>query len=153
MNKYIKSIIVVSFALLLSSCAITTKKNIRTTSFMPHKVELHETLADYVLLGETTVDVEYSRYLSLFTVIKTINGEPTSKSKNVVVFHGSSRLPISLDKHLNRAVFKAYKEFPDADFLMPTLISKERNQMFLGSKIKKSAKIQAYKLKIQKQAE
>ena len=153
MNRLIRNIIVVSMALLLSSCAVTTKKNIRTTSLMPHKVELHETLADYELLGETDVDVEYTRYLGFINVINTINGQPTSKSKNIVVFHGSSKLPISLDKHLNRAVFKAHKNFPNADFLMPAIISKEKHQMFLGARIKKSAKIQAYRLKIDKATE
>ena len=153
MNKYIKYIIVVSAVLLLNSCAVTTKKDIRSASFLPHKVELHQTMDDFELLGEVDVSVEYSKYLLFFSMVNTINGEPTSKSKNIIVFHGSSRLPISLDKHLNRAVYKAYKEYPNADFFMPTIISKEESKMFLGAKVKKEAKIQAYRLKIAKASE
>lgn len=153
MNKYIKYIIVVSAVLLMSSCAVTTKKNIRTASFLPQVVELHQTMDDFELLGETEVSVEYSKYLGVFSTINTINGQPTSKSKNTIVLNGSSRLPISLDRHLNRAMFKAYKEFPEADFLMPTLISKEEGKMFLGAKVKKHAKIQAYRLKVAKASE
>jgi len=153
MNKYIKYIVIVSVILLLNSCAVTTKKNLRSASLLPNSVELRQTMDDFELLGEVEVSVEYSRYLAFINIMNTINGEPTSKSKNIVVFHGSSRIPISLDRYLNRAVFKAYKAYPNADFFMPTIISKEVSQMFLGAKIKKKAKIQAYRLKVAKASE
>ncbi len=148
MNKYIKYIVVVTLGILfLSSCSVTTKQNIRTTSFTPDRVEMRQTLDDYEFLGEVNISVEYSRYLSIFSVIHTINGQPLSRSKNIVVLHGSNDLPISFDRFLNKAMYKAYKEYPNADFLVPTLIAKEKTQMFLGSKIKKDAKIKAYSLK------
>jgi len=147
--KYIKYIVVVVLGLILiSSCSVTTKKSVRTTSFSPNIVQLNQTMDDYELLGEVDVEVEYSRYLGFFTVVHTINGQPKSQSKNVVMLHGTSNMPISFDRHLNKAMFKAYKEYPKADFLMPTLISKETNKLFLGRQVKKEAKIKAYVLKV-----
>jgi len=148
MNVYTKYIVVIVLAVgLLSSCSVKTTRQLRTATFMPNKVELRETLNDFEYLGEVEVEVSYSRYIGLFSVTHTINGEPLSNSKNIIIFHGTKNLPITLDRHLNKAIFKAYKEYPDADILMPTLLTREKQQMFLGSKITKKAKIKAYKLK------
>lgn len=148
MNISIKYIVVIALAIgLLSSCSVKTTRKLRTATFMPNRVELHETLDDFEYLGEVEVEVDYSRYIGIFSVIHTINGEPRSNSKNLIFFHGSQNLPITMDRQLNRAIFKAYKAYPDADILMPTLLTKEKQQMFLGSKITKKAKIKAYKLK------
>ena len=143
--KY-KMLLLIVVTLLITSCT-KTSSDIRTASFMPTRVELQQTMENYEFLGDVDVDVDYSRYLFFFNIVHTINGKPASKDRDVLIFHGKKNIPITFDRQLRRAIYKALKEFPDADILMPVLITKQVGYMFLRAKIKKTAKIKAYKLK------
>jgi hypothetical protein len=47
-----------------------------------------------------------------------------------------------------RALYDVYVKFPNADFTIPTYVIEEKENLFLGKKIKKTARIKVYKLKI-----
>lgn len=131
----------------LSSCNVTNVATMRSGTTMPDFVRLDVTLDDYEYLGETEIEVEYHKYFGLFNYLNSINGEAVSRrNRNFVVLAGRS--PINLQPQLlNRALIKAYTAYPNADFLMPTMTTVETQQLFLGRKVKATAKIKSYKIK------
>ncbi|MAY83921.1 MAG: hypothetical protein CMP59_07290 [Flavobacteriales bacterium] len=114
---------------------------------MPDVVWLKMTLDDYEFLGDVEIEVEFHRYFGVFKYVNTINGEPVSISnRNYVRLQG--RTPIRLNPPvLDRALYKAYQEYPEADFLMPVMTTTEVQQLFLGRKVTAKAKIKMYKIK------
>ena len=146
-NKLRTFLSITVVALLLSSCAVNTSRNMRTGSLMPDYVLLETKLDDYEFVGETEVEVEYHRYLGLITYVNTVNGQNVSRNRNYVNLQGTRNVRLDGRRQLRRAMFKAYKEFPEADFLMPTMSTEEVQQLFLGRKIKVVAKIKAYKIR------
>lgn len=146
MTKKINYILsLATIAILLASCNVTNVTRMRSGTTMPDDVRLLMTLEDYEFLGDTEIEVEYHRYLGLFTYINTINGEAVSNNRNFVYLRG--RTPINLrPRQLNRALYKAYTAYPDADFLMPSMTTMEVEQLFLGRKVTVRAKIKSYKI-------
>ncbi|MFT7085964.1 MAG: hypothetical protein ACJAV5_001686 [Vicingaceae bacterium] len=139
---------VAALTLLLSSCSSSTNvTKMRSASTSPDIVRLEMTLDDYEYLGETEINVEYLRYFGVFSYVNAINGNAvTARNKSFVYLQGRS--PINLGSPLlNRALIKAYKAYPDADFLMPSMTAKEIEKLFLGRKVKMSAKIKSYKIR------
>lgn len=148
MTKNIKIFLSVAVVtLLLSSCAVNTTRNMRQGSLMPDVVRLDLTLDDFEMIGETEVDVEYHRYLGLITYINKVNGQNVSNNQNFVNLQGQRNVRLDGRRQLRRAMYKAYKEFPNADFLIPTMSTEEVQQLFLGRKIKVTAKVKAYKIR------
>ena len=147
MTKKIYSFLsLATIVVLLSSCNITNVTKMRSGTTMPDDVRLLMTLDDYEFLGDTEIEVEYHRYFGLFTYIYTINGEAVSNNRNFVYLTG--RRPLRLTpRQLNRSLYKAYKAYPDADFLMPAMTTLETEQLFLGRKVKATAKIKSYSIK------
>lgn len=145
-NKIYSFLSLAVIALLLSSCSVTNVTKMRSGTTTPDDVRLLMTLDDYEFLGDTEIEVEYHRYFGLFSYINTINGDAVSNNRNYVYLRGRSPLRLA-PRHLNRALFKAYKAFPDADFLMPAMTTLETEQLFLGRKVKATAKIKSYKIK------
>ena len=152
--------------LLLSSCSpnlfrpknyLSVHENIILRDQLAKKshVELH--LSDIQYLGETEVSFEYSTYLGLGTRVVAINGERPDNSKIEAVF-----LPISIPAKalrwyywrqtftFNRSLYKAYEEFPDADYLEVSSSTIEQHNMFLGRKVKEIKKIKAFRYKYAK---
>ncbi|MEQ8624037.1 MAG: hypothetical protein RJQ00_04255 [Vicingaceae bacterium] len=147
MTKKINYILsLATIAILLASCNVTNVTKLRSGTTMPDDVRLLMTLEDYEFLGETEIEVEYHRYFGLFTYINTINGEAVSNNRNFVYLSGRSPLRL-YPRQLNRALYKAYAAYPDADFLMPAMTTKETEQLFLGRKVTAKAKIKSYKIK------
>ncbi|MCB9335588.1 MAG: hypothetical protein H6586_05525 [Flavobacteriales bacterium] len=148
MTRSIKAIFAVAvISLLFSSCAVYTARNIKTGTTMPDIVRLNLTLDDYEFVGVTEIEAEYHRYLGLITYVNTINGKPVSNNDNYVFLRGRKHIQVAGSRQLTKALYKAYKEFPDADFLMPTMSTAQVQQMFLGRKVKVSAKVKAYKIR------
>jgi len=133
--------------LLLSSCRMTSTSKLRSGTTMPDVVWLKMTLDDYEFLGDAEIEVEFHRYFGFIKYINTINGEPVATSnRNFVRLQG--RTPIRLNPPvLDRALYKAYQDYPEADFLMPVMTVSEVQQLFLGRKVKVKAKIKMYKIK------
>lgn len=147
LNKIFIPLIVLT---LFASCNVTTNKLMRTGTFMPNDIQLHQTMNDFELLGEGEVSVEYGRYLFLFTHLNLINGkEVARRNQTIINFSGNGNFSFNLleNKKIRRAVYDMHIKYPTADFLVPVNIITEKQGMFLGSRIKQTMKVKAYKIK------
>lgn len=134
--------------LLLSSCASThTSRSGRTSSFLPDIIKFDLTSQNVEFIGEMDISVKYSQYLGFFKIFELINDQEVSKrTVNYTVIYGKRNLPLS--NVMDRALYDVYIKYPEADFIVPSYVIEEQQNLFLGKKIKKSAKIKAYKIKI-----
>ena len=149
MKYFIKIFIPVCLILLLvSSCAsINTSRVGRTSSFLPDLVRFDLTSANVEFLGEMDISVSYSQYLLFIKIIELINDkEVSARNINSMVMYGSRNIPLS--PILNRSLYDVYIKYPEADFTIPVYVIEEQQNLFLGKKIKKIARIKAYKIKI-----
>ena len=150
--KNVLKLVIITF--ILSSCAVTNTHNFGDSLRSRSYVELE--LSDIVFLGETKVSYEYSKYVFFGTRVIAINGEqpdnsekhfvelPTTAMGGLWAFFEDPR------QNMKRALYKAYLEFPDADYLEISTTNIETHKMFLGRKIKKTANVKAYKYKYAK---
>ena len=138
-------------AIVLSSCAVTNSHNFGDTLRSRSYVELK--LDDIQYLGETEISYEYSRYLFIGTRLISINGEfPDNSEKHYVEIPTSvlGNIRSIFEPNMKRALYKAYLEYPNADYIEITTTNIETHRMFLGRKIRKSATVKAYKYKYAK---
>lgn len=135
---------------LFASCSVKTNKIMRTGSFMPTEVQLQQTMNDFEFIGEGEVSVEYGRYFFFFTHLNLINGkEVATRNQTSIGFSGSGNFSFTLssNKKIKRAVYDMHVKYPNADFLVPVNIITETQGMILGSKVKQTMKVKAYKIK------
>ena len=135
---------------LFASCSVKTNKLMRTGTFMPNDIQLHQTMNDFEFLGEGEVSIEYGRYLFVFTHLNLINGkEVARRNKTMISFSGNGNFSSNLmiNTKIRKAVYDMHVKYPTADFLAPVNIITEKQGMFLGSKVKQTMKVKAYKIK------
>jgi len=142
--KILLKLVTISF--ILSSCAVTNTHNLG--DLMQNRAYVAIDISDINNLGETEVSFEYSRYLFLGSRLISLNGEfPDNGVKHYVDLQTSGWDLLSLfeQRYMKRALYKAYIEFPTADYLEITSENIETHKMFLGRKIKRKATVKAYK--------
>lgn len=127
----------VALVLCLSSCSV-----VRQSTYSPRAVEHNLCMEDFEYLGQTEISVEYRKYLGVFRTIDVINGK---KYDGKEVVH--TKLPGSTSLVLNRAAYKVWEEYPEADYLVVSRSQRSIERLLLGSEVKVSAKVKAYKLK------
>lgn len=135
---------------LLASCSVKTNKLMRTGTFMPNDIQLHQTMSDFEYLGEGEVSVEYGRYFFFFSHLNLINGkEVARRNQTIINFSGNGNFSYTLlpNMKIRRALYEMHVKYPNADFLVPVNIITEKQGMFLGSKVKQTMKVKAYKIK------
>ena len=142
------SILVTGFILFMSSCIGTYSSKVsRTTSFYPNFIFYELDSEEIQLLGEMEISITYRRYFGIFRVYEKINGEDVNRRViNTITLYGDKNIPIS--PILQRALYGAHVQYPEADFLIPSYEIEELQTMFLGRRVEKRAKIKAYKLLI-----
>ncbi len=149
MIKINKSILFVPLFLvmLFSSCGLGTKtqKALRTTSFMPDYVELRLTMDNFEYLGSSEVSVTYNKYLGFITFLHEINEKEVAR-RNINSIRTYGRTWLFVDPYLRRAMYDAKLEIPEAEVFIPVTIVTEEQKMFLGSSIKKTMKVKAYRI-------
>lgn len=143
-----KGVFVIMVLAVFSSCVSTnTSRSGRTASFYPDLVKFELTSSDFELIGEMDISVKYSQYLGIIKIFELINEkEYSSRNINTMSVYGKRNLPLS--PVMNRALYDVYVKYPDADFTIPSYVIDEQENLFLGKKIKKTARIKVYKLKI-----
>lgn len=143
--KYVISLI--AGVAILTSCAGTyTVNKMRTTSLMPDNVEMKLTMDDFVFIKDTEVSVVYNTYLGGINVLHQVNGKEASKrTVNSVSTYGKSWMYVS--PYLQRALYDAKQEIPEAEIFIPVTEVDEIDKMFLGRKVKKTLTVRAYKMK------
>ena len=137
MKIYKLFLLSVGLMLCLSSCSV-----VRQSTYSPRAVEHNLCMEDFEYLGQTEVSVEYRKYLGVFRTIDVINGQKYDGKK--VVY---TKLPGCNSLVLNRAAYKVWEEYPEADYLVVSRSQRSIERLLLGSEIKVSAKVKAYKLK------
>jgi hypothetical protein len=147
LNKILIPLIVL---VLFASCSVRTNKLMNTGTFMPNDIRLNQTMSDFEFLGEGEVSVEYGRYLFFFSHLNLINGkEVARRNQTIINFSGSGNFSFTLlpNTKIRRAVYEMHVKYPTADFLVPVNIITEKQGMILGSKVKQTMKVKAYKIK------
>jgi hypothetical protein len=147
--KNLLKLLLITFV--LSSCAVTNTHNFGDSLRSRSYVELE--LSDIVFLGETKVSYEYSKYLFIGTKVIAINdAQPDNNEKHYVELSTTAMGGFwsIFEPNMKRALYKAYLEFPDSDYLEISATNIETHKMFLGRKIKKTATVKAYKYKYAK---
>lgn len=144
-SKYILPFCLIIF---VSSCAsFNTSRSSRSSSFLPDLVKFELTSGDIEFLGEMDISVNYSQYIGFIKILELINDQEVSaRNVNSMSMYGKRNVPLS--PILNRALYDVYAKYPEADFTIPVYVIEEQNNLFLGKKIKKIARIKAYKIKI-----
>jgi hypothetical protein len=131
-----------------SSCAsIKTSRSGSSTSFYPDIVKFEFTTSDFELIGEMDISVKYSRYLGFIRIIELINEQEVSR-RNIKRMNVYGKSSIPLNPVMDRALYDVYVKYPNADFTIPSYVIEEQENLFLGRKIIKTARIKVYKLKI-----
>lgn len=147
-KSVIKGTILVLAVLALSSCAsVITTRSGQTTSFYPTAIKFELTSSDFELIGEMDISVKYSQYLGLIKIYELINDKEVSK-RNVYKMDMYGKYNLNLSPMLFRALYDVYVKYPEADFTIPSYIIDETEKLFMGKKIRKTARIRVYKLKI-----
>lgn len=147
MKYHIRIIIITCLTLcLMSSCAsIYTSRSGRSSTFLPDIIRFDLTASNVELIGSMDISVNYSQYLGIFKIFELINDKEVSKrTVNNMVIYGKQNLPLS--PVLNRALYDVYIKYPETDFIVPAYVIEEQQNLFLGKKIKKTARIKAYKI-------
>jgi hypothetical protein len=135
------------FAILaVSMVAFTSCSVVKYGTYRPDAVQLNITMNDLEELGVVDISVEYSKYLGFIKVIKSINGELYDGKviNNVSI---PNHLAGVIDAPLNRAIYKVFEQYPDAEYLVVSHTQSNKTRLFLGSETSTTAKIRAYKFK------
>ena len=157
-----KNILLFSIVCSFSSCAVMNNHGVKQGSLWPDRVELRMTLDDVDLLGTSEISYEFSRYgiWPIYTDrLISMNDEPVNngdkhfvnllpKNYSYVVYSPFGRYLSVRNKKLQRALYKAYIDFPQADYFEPIVETTRFHRMFLGRKVTKSLKVNAYKIKL-----
>ena len=144
--------------LFLSSCAlkhsVINKHKYRAPADDPrYNNFLQLGVDDIEELGEVEISYEFSRNLIFWTRLIGINGE---KPDNANIHYANPQATLLqtlgvgnlLDKGgLSRALYKVYIDYPDADYISVISESVQKHRMFLGVKVKKSARVKVFKFR------
>lgn len=129
-------IICVSVVLGLSSCSVVER-----SSYSPDSVQLNLEMDDLEFLGQTEISVEYRQYIGI-RVIDKVNGEIYDNS----VIRRTQVIGCK-DATLQRATYKIFEEFPEADYIVMSSQKRDITRLFLGSEITTTAKVKVYKIR------
>jgi len=144
----IKGLLLILVFFALSSCvSMRTTRSGQTTSFYPTAIKFELTTSDFELIGEMDISVKYSQYLRFIRIFELINDKEVS-GRNIYTMSMYGRYNLNLSPVLFRALYDVYVKYPEADFTIPSYIIDETENLFLGKKIRKTARIKVYKLKI-----
>jgi len=143
--------------LLLSSCAlkhaVINKHDYRAPNDDPRYNNFFQLgLDDIEELGEVEISYEYSRTL-WWSFLIGINGEKPDNANIHFANPESTYLQkLGIDKlfdkgGMSRALYKVYTDYPNADYISIVSESVQKHRMFLGVKVKKSARVKVFKFR------
>ncbi len=127
----------IGVVLTLSSCSV-----VKRSSYNPDKVQLNLGMSDLEFLGQTEISVEYRQYIGIIRTIDKING--VNHDGTVI---RRTQVKDCIDTYLQRATYKIFEEFPEADYIVLSNQKRDITRLFLGSEILASAKAKVYKIK------
>ena len=144
--KIVKFIIVsIAAALLAASCGVVN----RSSSYATGGSQLIIQMDQLQYLGESEISINYDKNFGL-TRIKAINGEnydPAVKKYGEIGAKGCIFSKGTLLKKLDRAAYKVYEDFPQAEYFIVVRQSSVTQKLFLGRSVESKAVVRAYKFK------
>ena len=145
---------IIFFLLIFSSCSVNSFHSYDLPNEDPRYRNFFQLgIDDIIELGQTEISYEFSRYFFIYPRLISINGEMPDNSIKRFAYPGNSflgGLTSSLDLDgggLRRALYNAYVEFPEADYMHISSSTEETHRMFLGRKIKRTSIVKAYKFR------
>jgi len=145
MNK-VKCVIPVLLLLLMYGCYPTTHTT-QSRAFPPNarmEIQLRMDISDFVVIGETEINVSYLKYFGAISVMKTVNGVKYNPSHKYYTNIGD--LPLS--GNLNKAAMKILEEYPEAAYYYVVFKQKTVEPILLfGKEIKETALVRVYDYK------
>ena len=155
MKNLLKLLILTLF---LSSCAlkhsVKSKHKYRAPSGDPRYNNFFQLGVDDIEeLGEVEISYEYSRYFFIITRLIGINGEKPDNGNIHYAYPQATLLnQIGIETRfegggLQRALYKVYSDYPNADYISVISETIRSHRMFLGVKKKRSAIIKVFKFR------
>lgn len=135
--KHIKYLFAALIVLTLAGCGTVS----RDQAYGPTVNRFYMSDLEYV--GETEVEISYSRYLIFFRKIHTLNNETYDSSKKKYAYLDCDGKLTGLQK----ASYKAIEEFPEGRYFQVVRRTKVQTRLFLGSEVQEKAIIRVYKYK------
>ncbi|MBQ8367248.1 MAG: hypothetical protein IJX40_05875 [Alistipes sp.] len=140
--RFIKLFVILAVSVVgLASCSVVSHN-----AYKPDAVQLNLSMDDLEKLGEVEISVEYRTYLGFIRAIDTINGIPYDGKvhRSVAV---PSYLAGMVTAPLDRALYKVFEEYPDAEYLVISNATRQKEVLFLGGESVAKAKVKVYKFK------
>lgn len=139
--------IIASFAaaLLVASCGVVD----RSSSYTAGGSQLIIQMDQLQYIGESEISVSYDRNFGI-SRIKSINGEnydPAVKKYGEIGTKGCLFFRGTLLSKLDRAAYKVYEDFPQAEYFIVVRQSSVTQKLFLGRSVESKAVVRAYKFK------
>lgn len=148
MKRIFLTLSLVTFIVLsFSSCSgLRQVSGVQSTSFAPDYVRVEANINDYTQLGETTVTLEYRKYLGFINKIDKVNGvDYNFRDIKIIELEGETNIKLNGD--IKMALYKVVEEYPNADYYVPVMKQTDVERMFMGKFVKESVTLKAYKLK------
>lgn len=148
MKRIFLTLSLVTFIVLsFSSCSgLRQVSGVQSTSFAPDYVRVEANINDYTQLGETTVTLEYRKYLGFINKIDKVNGvDYNFRDIKIIELEGETNIKLNGD--IKMALYKVVEEYPNADYYVPVMKQTDVERMFMGKFVKESVILKAYKLK------
>lgn len=144
--KIVKIIIAsMAAALLLAGCGVVN----RSASYVTGGNQLIIQMDQLEYIGETEISVNYDKNFGITHIVK-INGadyDPAVKKYGDIGTQPTLFKKGTLLKNLDRAAYKVYEEFPQAEYFMVVRQQSVTQKLFLGKSIEAKAVVRAYKFK------
>lgn len=124
--------------LCLTSCGTYTK--VRSYKL---DADLRRSLPNMQFIGETEVTCEYDTYLGFIKHLVKVNGKEYVPG-NYVKLNCKGLKGLNC-KGLKTAAYDLLKKYPNAEYFQLVSLKKTSDKLFLGTTVKKTAKIRVYK--------
>ena len=140
--KSIKAILFVAILAVMTACGTST----RMGTYHAGSTQLNLMMSDLQYLGEAEVEVTYDTYLGVIRKTRTVNGQAfdfthrTTADVNMGVVDG-------LVGKLRYAPPAVLNKYPEACYFQVVRHTKTVDHLFLGTEVKETALVRAYKIK------
>ena len=129
------------------SCGVVNR-----SAYKPSTSQLNIMMSDLEYLGQTEISITYDTYLGIFSRIRKINGDdfdPGVVQRANLLGSQDAILRDRLGRKLNRASYRVFEQFPDADYFIVSRQVSRKTVLILGKEVESTATVKAYRFKNQ----
>lgn len=140
--KSIKAILFVAILAVMTACGTSTQMG----TYHAGSTQLNLMMSDLQYLGETEVEVTYDTYLRVIQKLRTVNGQAYDATHRTTADVTPGGIAGLMGK-LQYATPAVLCKYPDACYFQVVRHTKTVDHLFLGSEVKETAVVRAYKIK------